>query len=69
MKCDFCGKEFDVLYQGWFSNSEKYNPWAKGTATAGLMQMARGCRECCEIRGQEIDKQDQLIEKNEPLGS
>lgn len=45
-KCDFCHKPQHTLYEGWFYTSEKLNPWAQGTPSAGLMQMRRGCKFC-----------------------
>lgn len=45
-KCDDCHKEVETLYQGWFRNVQSMNPWAKGTASAGVMQQKRLCYDC-----------------------
>jgi len=44
--CDFCREDCDVLYEGWFYTNQKLNPYAKGTASAGLMQRRVGCKTC-----------------------
>lgn len=45
--CDSCGDDkVDELYAGWFKTKEAYNPWAQGTASAGLLQRRRVCRDC-----------------------
>lgn len=43
--CDFCRKEQRTLYEGWFYAIEK-NEWNHGTASAGLLQLKRGCKSC-----------------------
>ena len=44
--CEFCNQEQDTLYEGWFRSSAAFNPFAKGTASAGLIQLRRVCRDC-----------------------
>lgn len=44
--CDFCRKEQDVLYEGWFRTNAAFNPYAKGTASSGLLQLRRCCKIC-----------------------
>lgn len=46
--CDFCGEDRDVLYEGWFRTQAAFNPFAKGTASAGLLQLRRTCKECTQ---------------------
>ena len=53
-RCDDCYEEADTLYQGWFRNEQAYNPWAKGTATAGLIQQRRLCYDCVKRAGRRI---------------
>jgi hypothetical protein len=45
-RCEFCLRETNTLYEGWFYTDQKLNPWAEGTASAGLMQIRRGCKTC-----------------------
>lgn len=45
-RCDFCDVEQDILYEAWFYTAQKNNPWAEGTASAGLMQFKRACKIC-----------------------
>lgn len=44
--CDFCNTEQHTLYEGWFRSIQSLNPFAKGTATAGLLQFHRVCKKC-----------------------
>lgn len=46
--CEFCLKEHDVLYEGWFYTLARLNPYAQGTVSAGMMQLRRACRRCTE---------------------
>lgn len=46
--CDFCGKSQDTLYEGWFRTAAAFNPYAAGTATAGVIQRCRVCRCCAQ---------------------
>jgi len=46
--CDVCGSEEDTLYEGYFKSSAATNPWAAGTASAGLLQLKRVCEHCLE---------------------
>lgn len=48
-RCEFCHKEQDTLYEGWFYTKAKHDPFAQGTASAGLMQKRRACKECTEL--------------------
>lgn len=47
--CENCHKEEDTLYELWVYSSQKNNPWAKGTASAGLLQKRVLCLECVRI--------------------
>lgn len=44
-RCDFCHEEQRTLYEGWFY-AVPTNEWNQGTATAGLLQLMRGCKTC-----------------------
>ena len=43
--CEFCEEKL-ADFEGWFYTSAKLNPYAKGTASEGLMQRRIVCREC-----------------------
>lgn len=45
--CDFCNKEQQTLYEGWF-RAVPTNEWNVGTATASLIQQYRVCRACMQ---------------------
>lgn len=47
-KCEFCIEEPDILYEGWFRNGQSFNPFAKGTVSAGLLQLRRACKKCMQ---------------------
>jgi len=47
-KCEFCGEEFDTLYEGWFRTVAATQPHAVGTASAGVIQNRRACKECLQ---------------------
>ena len=44
--CSFCGEPQETMYEGWFYTEAKLNPFAQGTASAGLMQRRCGCKLC-----------------------
>jgi hypothetical protein len=45
--CDICGiSSITELYEGWTYTSERNNPYAKGTASAGLMVFRKMCESC-----------------------
>ena len=44
-RCEFCFQEHRTLYEGWFYAVET-NKWNKGTVSAGLLQLKRGCKSC-----------------------
>lgn len=45
--CDYCSDDtVNTLYEGWFYTSAKYNVFAQGTASAGLLQRRRVCYKC-----------------------
>lgn len=46
--CEFCNQEKEILYEGWFRTAAAFNPYAKGTVSAGLLQFRRACRECAD---------------------
>jgi hypothetical protein len=46
--CEFCRQEQKTLYEGWFRTAAAFNPYAKGTASAGLLQLRRACNRCAE---------------------
>jgi phosphoribosyl-AMP cyclohydrolase len=46
--CDFCQYEVETLYEGWFRNSQAFNSWARGTASAGVIQLHSVCHDCLE---------------------
>lgn len=46
--CDSCSNEVYTLYEGWFYTNQRLNPFAVGTASAGLMQYKRVCRQCLQ---------------------
>ena len=49
MQCEFCGtQEADTYVEGWFYTAAKHNPYAKGTASAGLLQHRIVCKNCAE---------------------
>ena len=45
MKCEFCLKR-DAEVEGWFYTEARMNPYAQGTASAGIMQMRVACIKC-----------------------
>jgi hypothetical protein len=45
-KCSFCGKTTGDLYEGWFRTQAAFNPWAKGTVSAGVIQLRISCKGC-----------------------
>lgn len=47
-RCEFCFQEHRTLYEGWFYAVET-NEWNKGTASAGLLQLKRGCKTCVNL--------------------
>jgi len=44
--CEFCNKPKNTLYDGWFRTPAAFNPFAAGTASAGLLQRRLVCRPC-----------------------
>ena len=48
MNCEFCNKESDLLFEGWFYTQARNNPYARGTASAGLMQLRIACKDCVQ---------------------
>jgi len=48
-KCDFCNTDTDILYEGYFRTSAIFNPYAKGTASEGIIQLRRACKDCTKI--------------------
>lgn len=46
--CEFCKKEHNVLYEGWFYTEAKFHPYAAGTASAGLIQLRKACYDCTQ---------------------
>lgn len=44
--CDSCKASPDTLYEGWFRSAAALNPFAVGTASAGVIQYKRVCK-CC----------------------
>lgn len=45
--CDNCEDDTqNILYEGWFRTVAALNPFAKGTASAGLLQIRRLCEKC-----------------------
>lgn len=47
--CEFCGKPQLELYEGWFRTAAAKNPYAAGTASAGVIQLRRACRSCAKL--------------------
>lgn len=48
-KCENCKDDTqDYLIEGWFYTEARLNPWAQGTASAGLMQQRILCSDCVE---------------------
>ena len=45
-RCEFCGEEFNTLYEGWFRTIAATQPHAVGTASAGLLQLRVSCIGC-----------------------
>ena len=45
--CEFC-KTSEATKEGFFYSSAKFNPYAKGTASAGLKQRRVACNECVD---------------------
>ena len=45
LKCEFC-KVSEAQVEGWFYTSAKNNPYAQGTAAAGLLQRRVACNHC-----------------------
>jgi hypothetical protein len=48
LRCDECYDCCQTLYTGWFYTEARLNPFAVGTATAGLMQNRMVCGNCAE---------------------
>jgi hypothetical protein len=46
--CEFCGTIQNTLYEGWFRTPAAFNEFAQGTASAGLLQLRRVCKKCCQ---------------------
>ncbi len=53
LRCEFCGDCCVVLYEGWFYTSARLNPFAQGTADAGLLQKRHACKSCAD-RAKEV---------------
>jgi len=49
LNCESCGRKETILYEGWFRANSALNPLAKGTASAGLLQIRKLCKECSKI--------------------
>jgi len=47
MKCEFCHVA-DADVEGWFYHSARKNPYAQGTADAGLLQRRVACNTCAQ---------------------
>lgn len=47
-KCDSCHQPTNTLYEGYFYATAKLNPFAQGTASAGLLQLRRLCKQCVD---------------------
>lgn len=49
-ECENCrDTSIDTLYEGWFYAVSDNNPFAKGTATSGLIQRRKVCEKCLKI--------------------
>lgn len=48
LRCEFCYDCCSDLFEGWFYTEARLNPWAKGTASAGLMQRRISCKKCAD---------------------
>lgn len=46
-KCEFCRKNVAQV-EGYFYTAAKNNPFAQGTAAAGLLQLRKACRSCAQ---------------------
>lgn len=47
--CEFCNTNKPyTFYEAWFYTEVRNNPYAKGTASAGLMQLRIACKECLQ---------------------
>lgn len=47
--CEFCKASLnsvETLYKAWFYTEAKNNPYAQGTASAGLTQLRIACKYC-----------------------
>ena len=48
--CDMCDTDdHETLYDGWFRHKAAFNAYARGTATAGLLQRLQVCKSCAEL--------------------
>ena len=49
IRCEFCNTNKPLtFYEAWFYTEARNNPYASGTASAGLMQLRVACEECLQ---------------------
>lgn len=45
-QCEFCSNSECDLYEGWYYSHQRLNPFAKETASAGVIQLRVTCKTC-----------------------